>query len=197
MRYGNTALLVLALTLPGHRLWSQDSAIAPPDDGATSPGLHLVVAKHVTEQLGALADTLTVETVRCLIGITRGKSAVIDMVWEPPVSEPTQSGLGSHGCPLATIAVWHNHLPAIHPRTSEEACFLSEAEISDALEGGRAPIQIVQVTAAISCWWTREQIAGAADGGTLVSLPGQRRGIAVDRRRVECRGDQVLRQTCA
>ncbi len=165
-------------------------------DSHRPSAVHLVMTKDVTDELGALADSLDVETVRCLVGIKRGKGVVADLVWNPTGVSDRSSGDQVWRCPLATVALWRNH-PVGPDERPAQACKLSRAEIRDAMRPRSPAIQIVQVTSRVACWWTHAQIELRTDSTTLQSLPGQRRGDPADTPRTPCNGAVARGNHCA
>ena len=170
------ALVVLAITFAATaRAWSGLRAQAITAGPPTPRGLRIVITTGVFDELDRLADTLPRETVRCLIGAKRGDTVLIDLAWPPPIEHSTRHGVRYQSCPVATIALWHNHL---RPATlaAPYACYLSETDIREALEPHAPPVQIVQVNAEVMCWWSRSQITGVREEPILWPLPSQRRG---------------------
>ena len=113
----NLPLIVLMITV-ATRAVAQERLVSRVDDDvsvAPSNSLRLETAPHIFDELDALADTLHVETVRCLIGTVEGNRAVIDLAWQPPIQFSESTRVVYHSCPRATIALWHNHpeLPGI------------------------------------------------------------------------------------
>lgn len=160
---------------------------AGPDRGRARRTLRFVLAPHVVEELGALADTLRRETVRCLIGAVQGDSAVVDLAWQPPIDASTPEYVAYQSCPSATLALWHNHLWTREP-APEYACYLSGIDIHAALRPHAPPIQIVQVTSEVACWWVRSQIAPHAREAIVLPRPGQRWGEPVQLSAAACDG---------
>src|SRR5262249_32308093 len=68
--------------------------------------------------------------------------------------------------------LWRNHVWSGDGRP-EEACFMTRAEIDDALRPHAPAVQFIQVNARVSCWWTQRQIARAAGMPVLLPIPGQ------------------------
>ena len=134
----------------------------------------LVIAPDVFDKLGALADTMRHETVRCLIGSVRGDSAVVDLAWQPAISLSTPNEVRYESCPGATLALWHNHVWTVES-AAQDACYLSRTDIDQALRIGSPPVQIVQVNSAVSCWWTRRQINRRDEVSVLWPPPAQER----------------------
>lgn len=168
-------LIFLALTFAAPAA-AQQVPIVPASAGVSptaSPVFRMVIAPDVFESLDALADTLSVETVRCLIGVV-SDSAYVDLAWQPPIELSTPNRVRYRPCPSATIALWHTHPTSeLGP---EYACYLSRRDILEALRPEAPPIQIVQVNSRVACWWTRTQIRRARDEPILWPLPTQRRG---------------------
>ena len=137
--------------------------------------LRIVLTAEVYEELELLADTLRVETVRCLIGVAQGDSLLIDLAWRPPIHHSTPTGVAYGRCPVATISLWHNH-PWTREFEPEYSCYLSQTDIRAAIQSRAPPMQMVQVTGAVACWWTRAQVATYADAPVMRPLPRQSRG---------------------
>lgn len=149
-------------------------AVVSPDRSSV---FRVVIAPEIFETLNELADTLGVETVRCLIGVVVD-SAYIDLAWKPPIELSTPDRVRYRSCPSATIALWHNHTWASLPEP-EYACYLSAIDIREALKPNAPLLHIVQVSSSVACWWTVNQIARARDESILWPLPSQRRGREV------------------
>jgi len=137
--------------------------------------LRVVLAENVFDELELLADTLRVETVRCLIGLVQRDSLVIDLAWKPVILQSTANSVAYRPCPVATIALWHNH-PWTGDNEPEYSCYLSKIDIREAIQPWAPPIQMVQVTGAVACWWTRAQVAAHADAPVMRPIPRQARG---------------------
>lgn len=167
------------------------------DDGVISSlgvNLRIVITADVFDELGVLADTLLVETVRCLIGLAQGDSILVDLAWQPPIEQSTPNSVAYRPCPVATIALWHNHLE-VRDSEPEYSCYLSEVDIREAIRSGAPPMQMVQVTGGVSCWWTRSQVAEYAEAFVMRPLLQQSVGrfhlwsslrCAPERERVVC-----------
>ncbi len=150
---------------------SLDATLPPPPPRT----LRLEIAPHIFDELDRLADTLRHETVRCLIGRAAGNRAVIDLAWEPPVSYANATRVRYQTCPVATIALWHNH-PQLRGLDPEYACYLSATDVREGIRPNAPPVQIVQVTSRVACWWGRHQILEAGEVPILWPLESQRRG---------------------
>ncbi len=153
-------------------------AVPPAVDGVTSPSrrnLRIVIADEVFNELGLLADTSRVETVRCLIGLTHGDSIFIDLAWQPPVLQSRPHSVAYRPCPVATIVLWHNH-PGTRDAEPEYSCYLSRVDIREAIRSWAPRFQMVQVTGAVACWWTRTQVEAHADAPLMRPLARQSRG---------------------
>ncbi len=137
--------------------------------------LRVVLAGDVFDELDLLADTLRVETVRCLIGMVQGDSLLVDLAWKPTILQTTPTSVAYRPCPVATIALWHNH-PWTRDNEPEYSCYLSKIDIREAIQAWAPPIQMVQVTGAVACWWTRAQVAAHADAPVMRPIPRQARG---------------------
>lgn len=174
-------VLVIGLSFGAHVSASgqtliADSYVASRDNAG---GFRIVVASHLLQELGTLADTLNVETVRCLIGAVHGDSALVDMAWQPRIYSATETRVKYQTCPVATIALWHNHLRSA-ATTPAGACYLSATDIEHASKPGAPLVQIVQVSEDVICWWSRPQILAAPDESKLCALRGQRQPEPVD-----------------
>ena len=171
-------LLILGVMFVAPSAAAQAPMAAALAGSVTPPSPHslrIVITKEVFEELEILADTLRVETVRCLIGVARGDSVLIDLAWQPPIQRSTRTSVAYRQCPVATIALWHNH-PWTRDVEPEYSCYLSRTDIREALQSGAPPIQMVQVTATVACWWTQAQVVQHADAPVLKPLPQQARG---------------------
>lgn len=128
----------------------------------------MLVAPAVTAQ----------EAVRCLIGLARGDSILVDLAWEPPIQRSTPNSVAFRPCPIATVALWHNH-PGTRDSEPEYSCYLSQIDIREAIQPRAPLVQMVQVTDTVFCWWTRAQVAAAqvaaahVDGPVMRPLPQQ------------------------
>ena len=173
-------LIVLTITV-AMRAVAQEQLVSAVSNGvsvAPSHTLQLEIAPHISDELDALADTLHVETVRCLIGTVDGNRAVIDLAWQPPIRFSESTRVVYQSCPRATIALWHNH-PELPGVDAEYACYLSYIDLQDA-GNPLAPIaQIVQVNSRVACWWSKRQVLRAVGQAILWPLEMQRRGVHV------------------
>mgnify|MGYP001583311894 CR=1 FL=1 len=126
--------------------------------------------------LGQLADTATVEYVRCLLGAMRRVGSyefyTIDAA-VPPVSlrRVKKRQIVSFDCSFAAlIGVWHNHVLAEFqdlepgpwswdaPTPAAEACQLSRDDLLTTLRGASGAVAVVQVDARTFCWWYRDAL---------------------------------------
>lgn len=178
-------LLLLQVALIADPAWAQQAWTATHPDIRS---LILNLAPHITEELDALADTLRIETVRCLIGVVRGQTADVDLAWEPPIELSTASQVQYQSCPSATLALWHNH-PPIPGEAPEYGCYLSATDIREALDPRSPPIQIVQVTANVACWWSQWQILRTGQVPVLLPQGKQRWGRSLQLDEAACRGE--------
>ena len=168
---------ILSVMLVAPAVAAQEAA-PPAVDGVTSPSrrnFRIVISDEVFNELGLLADTSRVETVRCLIGLAHGDSIFIDLAWQPPVLQSTPNGVAYRPCPVATIVLWHNH-PGTRDAEPEYSCYLSQVDIREAVRSWAPRFQMVQVTGAVACWWTRGQVKAHADGPVMRPLARQSRG---------------------
>lgn len=180
-----------ALTAQGHG----PSQFAASGRSDSSRSLRIVITRDVYEELELLADTLRLETVRCLIGAVQGDSILVDFAWQPPIERSTAASVSYLSCPAATILLWHNH-PWTREAAPEYSCYLSRTDIREALQGHAPPVQMVQVTAAVSCWWTRAQVAQHSNEALVLPLPNQGSGSVDLWNGVSCSA-QADRVVCA
>lgn len=145
--------------------------------GVRSAVGHLGVSPEIVAELNRLADTSRNETIRCLTGVVRGDTAVVEAVLTPVIHGSDNAGVHYGGCPSGTVAEWHNHPWTAEPKP-ENACYLSRADIASALRAGAAPVQIVQVTAQVTCWWFHTEIVHAQHRPILWPVAGQGRAMA-------------------
>ena len=171
-------LLVLTITVAA-RAAAQERFVSNVDqDVSTIPlarTLRIEIAPNIFDELDALADTLRVESVRCLIGTVRGGNAIIDLAWQPAIESSGSNSVAYQSCPRATIALWHNH-PDLFGVEAEYACYLSAVDIREASDPRAPVVQIVQVNSRVACWWSKNQILRATDQVLLWPLQSQRRG---------------------
>lgn len=108
-------------------------------------------------ELGAIADTATVEHFRCLLGAWQGDTLFIVAAHEPEVRFANAFGVGTGPCPpLITWGEYHNHLPLnltingeIRPALPPEAmCDLSPLD-----RRSEIPFQVIYVNKDVSCAW--------------------------------------------
>jgi hypothetical protein len=180
-------LLLLLVASTAAPLWAQQGR--GPSHRAPAPqSLRLILAPHVAEELDALADTLRLETIRCLIGVVQGKNATIDLAYQPPIDASTANSVNHQSCPAATLALWHNH-PRIPGEEPEYACYLSATDIREAVRPAAPPIQIVQVRGDVACWWSQWEIAQSGLLPVLFPRPRQRWGRPIGLDEAACRGE--------
>ncbi len=173
-------LIVLMITVATRAVAQEQLVSTVSNDVSVAPShtLRLEIAPYIFDELDALADTLHVETVRCLIGTVDGNRAVIDLAWQPPIQFSESTRVVYQSCPRATIALWHNHpeLPGVDP---EYACYLSHIDLQEASNPLAPIVQIVQVNSRVACWWSKRQVLRAVDRPILWPLDTQRRGVHV------------------
>ncbi len=176
----NLPLIVLMITVATRAAAQEHLISRVNNDVSVAPSitLRLEIAPHVFDELDALADTLHVETVRCLIGTMDGDRAVIDLAWQPPIQSSEPNRVAYQSCPRATIALWHNH-PELPGVDAEYACYLSYIDLREASNPLAPIVQIVQVNSRVSCWWSQRQVLRAVDQPILWPLETQRRGLHV------------------
>ena len=143
-----------------------------PTKPSTRQAIRLMITQQVFDTLGMLADIKQLETVRCLFGAVHADRAVIDHVWKPPISWSTISAVEYLACPKSALVLWHNH-PWTTEATPEDVCYLSRTDIEEAMRPHAPPVQIVQVTSQVACWWTRQQIARRGDASMIRPGPSQ------------------------
>lgn len=177
----NLPLPIVLMITVATRAVAQEQLVAAVSDGvsvAASHTLRLEIAPYIFDELDALADTLHVETVRCLIGTVDGNRAVIDLAWQPPIRFSESTRVVYQSCPRATIALWHNH-PELPGVDAEYACYLSRIDLQEASNPLAPLVQIVQVNSRVACWWSKRQVLRAVDQPILWPLETQRRGVHV------------------
>ncbi len=173
-------IIVLSITVATRAVAQERLASRVDNDMSVAPShtLRLEIAPHIFDELDALADTLHMETVRCLIGTVDGNRAVIDLAWQPPIQFSESTRVSYKSCPGATIALWHNH-PELLGVDAEYACYLSNIDIQEASNPLAPIVQIVQVNSRVACWWSQRQVLRAVDQPILGPLETQRRGVHV------------------
>ncbi len=173
-------IIVLTITVATRAVAQEQLVSTVSNDVSVMPSrtLRLEIAPHVFDELDALADTLHVETVRCLIGTVDGNRAVIDLAWQPPIQFSEPNRVAYQSCPRATIALWHNH-PELPGIDAEYACYLSHTDLQEASNPLAPIVQIVQVNSRVACWWSQRQVLRAVDQPILWPLDTQRRGVHV------------------
>ena len=135
----------------------------------------VVLADDVWKDLAHLAGKAKRETVRCLIGYVHADTAYVEIAWQPRIYSSSSSDVHYGGCPLASLAKWHNHLARFAP-TPTQACYLSDTDVADALEPGAPPLQMVQVNETVRCWWSQKQVRVAPAGALLGPIQQQLTG---------------------
>lgn len=137
---------------------------ATPAVGQERTPRYVVLADDVWKDLAQLATKAKRETVRCLIGYVHADTAYVEIAWQPRIHRATSLNVQYGGCPHATLAKWHNHIARYAP-TPTQACYLSDADVADALVPGAPPLQLVQVNQTVMCWWSQQQVRAAPSGG--------------------------------
>lgn len=128
---------------------------------------HLTVDSGMMAQLGRIADTATIEHIRCLLGVDRGDTILVDVAWEPKVTYANYTMVTFEHCPLATVGTWHNHIamrfPILNGDTARyvrvpphQMCYLSRPDSTAALAMKHERLSIVQVVDSVACAWIRE-----------------------------------------
>ena len=174
------SIFVLTLTICSG-MAAQERFVSTRDsaDAAVSRGtLRLTIAPQVFDELDHLADTLQVETVRCLIGTVHGMTAMIDLAYEPPVMFNSPTRVSYQSCPRATIILWHNH-PKFAGVDAEYACYMSSTDILEGSDPRGPPLQMVQVNRDVACWWLKRQVTQAVGQPLLRPLESHQRGTHV------------------
>ena len=171
MKRARYCLIAMMLAAPARTALAQGAAIPAPD--AARHMVYLVVQQEVILELAHLADTARTETVRCLMGVVRGDTTFVDRALTPVIYGSSSATVHYGGCLSAAVAEWHNHPWTTEPRP-ENVCYLSRADIESALHKGAPLVQVVQVTAEVSCWWLRSQVAALQDRPIVWPMPGQR-----------------------
>ena len=137
---------------------------------------HMVFDMDMTDELGEIADSATIEHVRCLIGIIEGDTGYVDWAVEPKSVEASAVAARFTGCPLATLVEWHNHLPyefdmegqSRTPVPPLSVCRLSPIDARQLLEA-RAPYSLISVNREVSCLFVRAQKADSTQ--VIMSVP--------------------------
>jgi hypothetical protein len=148
------------------------------------PRKHVIVMiDRLAAELGAIADTATVEHFRCLYGIAKPDTTYLVEAIDPGILEATPVNLSHEPCPAVALAEWHVHLvgvtmtgtiiPGLNPQSS---CYLSGTDLRAARDYHSAKLLFVQVDARTLCWWTQEQAISMGLANMLPSLDGQRVG---------------------
>lgn len=113
-------------------------------------------------ELGQIADTATIEHVRCLLGAVRGDTMYVIAAWEPPIIHATALIASFGPCPpLLTLGGWHNHIPRDvtvmgedrGARPPAEYCELSQVDRRAALRPDAPLFQVIHVNRDITCAW--------------------------------------------
>mgnify|MGYP001564360876 CR=1 FL=1 len=116
------------------------------------------------QELGGIADTATVEHVRCLLGARRADTLYVVVAWAPRMafSSPVVAKPTEECPPLLTVGEWHNHLPHEYAitgeqlpthRTAAEFCELSPIDRRRERVPNPVLFQVISVTKDISCAW--------------------------------------------
>ena len=147
-------------------------------------GYAITMPRPLLHELGHLADTATIEHVRCLYGVARPDTVHLLWAFEPEIGKATTTYVRHESCPAVALASWHNHLagvtmtgtlvPGEDPRSS---CYLSGVDLRAAREYASPKILFVQVTRDVRCWWSQEQAIRSGLVGALGAFPEQRAGF--------------------
>jgi hypothetical protein len=124
----------------------------------------LVIDSVMIAELGRVADTAHVEHFRCLLGLDRGDTLIVDLAWEPVILYADYDNVHPGRCPVATVGTWHVHLGWHQPIWAHDsthripidlrtACFLSAPDTAALLLGPR--LSIVQVNDSVICAWVK------------------------------------------
>jgi len=181
MRRG-LARLLLALLL---------GATAPIAAQTADAGSFVVwMRDSLREVLAKTAATASIETVRCLYGVSHPDTLYLTDAATPVIRTADSVTAGYAPCPGYALALWHNHLPGWFPTITPGggsyrrgappalACYLSQQDILAANRFLAPPLWFVQVDEQVLCWWSREQISKLAFSPTgwalyLPPLPEQ------------------------
>lgn len=130
----------------------------------------LVVEPALLAKLQTLSDGLHKEIVLCLVGRTRGDTAIASAFTMPAPRLSTATRSSFDACPGGTLASWHNHPRTPPPagaraarsgweggRTSRWLCVLSDTDIRTARRLGH-PFIVVSVDATTWCWWSLPEV---------------------------------------
>ena len=143
--------------------------------------LQFSIDNSFIQHLNGIADTATIEYVRCLLGGMRNDTTVITAVFAPAVRRASRFSAVTAACPaLVTVGTWHNHLAielvvkngdtttvALPPRM---ACYLSEMDVRNILEVDiprGVTITVVQVDRNTVCWWLTSQVKELIGSGGI------------------------------
>src|SRR5262245_14309615 len=123
----------------------QGTASRAPDwDPSSESRLELVINPAISSLLGRLADHEKNEAVSCLTGMREARRFVFDRAEERWILASNTNSVRYLPCPAGTIALWHSH-PRLVGVRPEHLCYLSDVDISTALNRRAPPVQIVQV----------------------------------------------------
>ncbi len=188
----------LAVVIPqrgeGQELALGPASFPPPTVETAAGPLRLAFVDGILSALNHLADKKKTETVRCLLGGMRGGQLVIDLAVEPKIFKSDLGSVSYQSCPMATVALWHNH-PRVSGIEPEHLCYLSRVDIQTALRQTLS-VQIVQVRSGVLCGWTRGEIEAAADQEYLLARPSSRLGRPIDPQAVDCKGKARILPIC-
>lgn len=104
---------------------------------------HLLLSKDVVQELNSIADTATIEHLRCVTGRNVGDTTYVEGIFVPRTSGATPVSINGF-CPAQTVVDWHNHLPYWYTTTGEKrgpveprslACYPSYADANTWLHG--------------------------------------------------------------
>lgn len=152
------ALLVLVLLAAG---CGPDSYVRGQEPATPEPQ-RLRIDVTVVQYLETLADTATSEHGRCLIGgWLDDTTPVIDGIAEAPWLTYSADSVSVYynwpHCPVATMAVWHNHLYLYRRHTPETHCALSETDAALLARSDTPSLLMISVRPGVSCmFWYRD-----------------------------------------
>lgn len=149
------ALLVLGACVGGR-------GVTVPARPAPLPGESARVvlwSMPMLEAFGQIADTATIEHLRCLLGTVRGDTVYVVAAWEPVIAFASKVLMAVGPCPdFITLGTWHNHLPRTYTLQGEDRGqtlpLAAYCQLSLPDRRVRVLIQVISVTAAVSCAWS-------------------------------------------
>lgn len=120
-------------------------------------------SQSMLDELGAIADTATIEHLRCLLAAWRNDTLYIVAAHEPKIIAATALFLSSGPCPaLVTAGEWHNHIPRQITMMGENlgspyppAAYCDLSLVDRKAERRPAPplLLMISVNKDVSCLW--------------------------------------------